>query len=1019
MPIVASFAPRALALGGIDTTGCYAFSDTIAPLDGNAPTFSFVDISSTGTPLTLFDDQVSAAIPIGFDFNFYGLVYANAFISSNGFITFLADANSACCQGQPIPQGFSPNGFVAGLWTDLVPDEGAVYYATLGSAPNRQFIVQFQAVPVCCSGLFPGTWEIMLSEGSNDIVVQYVNAQGSNLVTAGIENETGSGGLQWRYPTAMLTNTAVRYFAVRSLTADSDGDGVNDCRDNCPSLSNSDQLDTDQDGVGDACDPCLNNDPDLDNVCVGDNCPFVANPDQADADGDGVGDACDNCPQIANSDQSDGDFDGVGDACDPCTTCSITGRCTQLCRDLTTGVCNPANIPDGTSCDTGQECIIDGQCTAGVCVGTTVPDTTPCFDGDSCTIDDQCVGGICQGGGSAPDGSFCFDGSLCTEGDHCESGACVGTPLVCSGLGDQCHPGPTCDPNRGCVNPPAADGEPCDDGDRCTADDSCKLGVCGGTRIQACRIDQFACYGRAGGTARNQPVDVTNRFGSAQVALGRPSTVCNPASDGGPYEDDKTHLTCARLKMKSHTEFTPTTVGVRNRLGSANLTVLRPQSHCVPAEEPGVPGAGKLDEFTCYRVRASRQDAQELTLTDQFGNGSVKVLRPRTLCVPTSRDGSSIKDSKANLLCYAVRDAGGSASGAHEITLNGPFGTDTLRVTHRRRLCLPTTIDACAQITFATAPGSPFCGGPELEPEAEPPFSGALYDAPSGGTTLDDLGAGCTYFGGGDSEYYPAAQTLGGGSFSLDADSCDAGVFPLTASAGTGPVDCTLGPSSDQKVCLSDVTQTCTADADCPGGRFGVCQLPPRCFAAPPTPFRSQFNVCLLSPVTGDATGTVNPSTGELTVTTPSATVVYLTFDDPPCPICVNNICHGGAREGLACMPSASTANTSFDCPPFDYQFFVTLSGQSTISTRPVTMSSPDGLFCPGQINPGAFGVPEARRIEETGIAAGSLLDLQPHPATLLNVTCVGSTGDPVVDAAADFPGPQANSIAGTLQMTK
>ncbi|NJC89137.1 MAG: hypothetical protein FIB02_11515, partial [Desulfuromonas sp.] len=95
------------------------------------------------------------------------------------------------------------------------------------------------------------------------------------------------------------------------VIADSDGDGVNDNIDNCPSLANADQANFDGDALGDACDP----DDDNDGVADGSDA-FPLDPmEWADADVDGIGDNADNCPFVYNPDQADADSDGVGDAC--------------------------------------------------------------------------------------------------------------------------------------------------------------------------------------------------------------------------------------------------------------------------------------------------------------------------------------------------------------------------------------------------------------------------------------------------------------------------------------------------------------------------------------------------------------------------------------------------------------------------------------------------------------------------------------------------------------------------------
>jgi hypothetical protein len=93
----------------------------------------------------------------------------------------------------------------------------------------------------------------------------------------------------------------------------------------------------------------------------------------------------------------------------------------------------------------------------------------------------------------------------------------------------------------------------------------------------------------------------------------------------------------------------------------------------------------------------------------------------------------------------------------------------------------------------------------------------------------------------------------------------------------------------------------------------------------------------------------------------------------------------------------------------------------SPLTTGQVTAANATGTFCPGQdASPpgsnGCFGDPSCDYIEENGTPAGSMT-AGGHSGTLASVFCIPAVGNPVVDGAADLPGPGATSLPGTLEL--
>lgn len=140
--------------------------------------------------VTLTDDEVSAALPIGFTFNYYGNTYTSFYIGSNGIIGFTPASLSAYTP-QNIPSATAPNDLIAFAWTDLNPSSGgSITYFTSGTSPNRKLIVRFSNVNRYSStNTVDG--RIELYEGS-DIIEIHSNSVSSGTNTMGLENSAGN-----------------------------------------------------------------------------------------------------------------------------------------------------------------------------------------------------------------------------------------------------------------------------------------------------------------------------------------------------------------------------------------------------------------------------------------------------------------------------------------------------------------------------------------------------------------------------------------------------------------------------------------------------------------------------------------------------------------------------------------------------------------------------------------------------------------------------------------------------------
>jgi len=165
------------------------------------------------------DDGGWGAIPIGFNFNYFGTNYNSINVGTNGVLQF--GAYNATALGDftigALPNALDPTNAIFGCAHDLHNGyAGAnLNYWTTGIAPNRKFVVNYQ-VWQYGNPAIPVNFQIILKETTGQVEIVATNVLSTAGKTIGVNNPSGTIGAA--APNCNVVPNAANFWQAQTAT---------------------------------------------------------------------------------------------------------------------------------------------------------------------------------------------------------------------------------------------------------------------------------------------------------------------------------------------------------------------------------------------------------------------------------------------------------------------------------------------------------------------------------------------------------------------------------------------------------------------------------------------------------------------------------------------------------------------------------------------------------------------------------------------------------------------------------